>query len=125
MSGEDPLARASGHPPQDGDPVIDGEGPLADVIDRAFDYRGDVTLVRRDGSEVVGYLFNRNAEAGQPFVQMFDCAGDGPFTIRYAEIRAIRFTGKDTAAGKSYEMWLRRTAERPPAEAASEPAQGA
>ena len=42
MSGEDPLARASGHPPQDGDPVIDGEGPLADVIDRAFDYRGEI-----------------------------------------------------------------------------------
>lgn len=125
MSGEDALARASENPLQDGDPVIDGEGPLEDVIDRAFDYRGDVTLVRRDGSEVVGYLFNRNAEARQPFVQMFDCAGDGPFTIRYAEIRSIRFTGKDTAAGKSYEVWLRRKAEHPPGEAASEPARGA
>lgn len=125
MSGEDAPASPRESRLEGWDPVIGGEVPLEDVIDRAFDYRGDVTLVRHDGSEVVGYLFNRNVEVAQPFVRMFDCAGDGPFTIRYAEIRTIRFTGKDTAAGKSYEVWLRRKAERPPAEAASEPAYGA
>jgi len=125
MSGEDAPASPRASRLEGWDPVIGDEVPLEDVIDRAFDYRGDVTLVRHDGSEVVGYLFNRNAEARPPFVRMFDCAGDGPFTIRYAEIRTIRFTGKDTAAGKSYEAWLRRKAERPPAEAASEPAHGA
>ena len=125
MSGKAALAGANESPLKGGDPVIGDAGPLEDVIDRAFDYRGDVTLVRCDGSEMVGYLFNRNAEATPPFVQMFDDAGDGPFTIRYSEIRAIRFTGKDTAAGKTYEAWLRRKAERPPAEAASEPARGA
>ena len=125
MSGDDALARASESPLEGGAPVIGDEGPVEEVIDRAFDYRGDVTLVRCDGSEVVGYLFNRNAEAAQPFVQMFDEAGDGPFTIRYAEIRAIRFTGKDPAAGKSYEAWLRRKVERPLAETSSEPARGA
>ena len=39
---------------------------------------------------------------------MFDTEGAGPFTIRYSEIRTIRFTGKDTAAGKSYAAWLKR-----------------
>ncbi|HMH49054.1 MAG TPA: hypothetical protein VK548_02395, partial [Candidatus Acidoferrum sp.] len=78
-----------------------------------FDYRGDVTVVRQDGAEIVGYLFNRNAEVSRRFVQMFDRAGDGPLTIPYGEIRSIRFTGKDTAAGKSYEAWLRRKTERP------------
>ena len=34
---------------------------LAEVIDQAFDYRGNVTVVQTDGSETVGYLFNRNA----------------------------------------------------------------
>ena len=125
MSGEDALAGAGESPLEGWDPVIGDAVSLEGVIDRAFDYRGDVTLVRRDGSELVGYLFNRNAEATPPFVQMFDCAGDGPFTIRYAEIRTIKFTGKDTAAGKSYEAWLRRKAERPPADAASAPARGA
>jgi hypothetical protein len=33
--------------------------------------------------------------------------GAGPFTIAYREIRTIRFTGRDTAAGNSYVAWLR------------------
>jgi hypothetical protein len=107
------------------EPVV-GEGvSLGEVIDRAFDYRGDVTVVRRDGSEMVGYLFNRNADVPEPWVQMFDRAGEGPFTIPYAEIRTIKFTGKDTAAGKSYEAWLRRKAERPHPEGAPDSARRA
>ena len=100
------------------EPVVGEEVSLADVVDRAFDYRGDVTVVRRDGSEMVGYLFNREAEVAEPFVQMFDRAGDGPFTIPYAAIRTIRFTGKDPAAGKSYEAWIRRKAEHPVSDSA-------
>ena len=97
---------------------------LEEVVERAFDYRGDVTVVRRDGTEVAGYLFNRDAEIRERFVQMFDRAGDGPLTIPYSDIRTIRFTGKDTAAGKSYEAWLRRKTERPTATAASDSAAG-
>lgn len=106
-------------------PEITGPRTLADVIDRAFDYRGDVTVVRRDGAELVGYLFNRNAEVPEPFIQMFDRTGNGPFTIPYAKIATIRFTGKDTAAGKSYEAWVRRKGERPAADAPSDSARGA
>jgi hypothetical protein len=84
--------------------------PLADVIDRAFDYRGNVTLDLRDGTELTGYLSNRDARAREPFVEMFDTAGEGPTAIRYADIRTIRFTGKDTAAGNSYAAWLERKA---------------
>jgi hypothetical protein len=85
-----------------------GEGvTLAEVIERAFDYRGDVTIVRRDGSEIVGYLYNREAEVAQPFVQVFPQQGGGELTVPYAEIRTVRFTGRDTAAGNSYAAWLR------------------
>jgi hypothetical protein len=90
--------------------VPDAGVPLADVVDHAFDYRGNVTVERRDGTEMSGYLFNRDARAREPFVQMFDLAGDGPFTIPYADIVRIRFTGKDTAAGNSYAAWLERKA---------------
>lgn len=107
------------------EPVIGAETSLEEVVDRAFDYRGDVTVVRRDGAELVGYLFNRNAEVRVPFVQMFDRAGDGPITIPYAEIQTIRFTGRDAAAGKSYEAWLRRKSERLPAAAGPDSALGA
>jgi hypothetical protein len=107
------------------EPNVGVDVSLEDVIDRAFDYRGDVTVIRSHGQALIGYLFNRNAEAPEPFVQMFDRAGDGPFTIPYAEIRTIRFTGRDTAAGRSYEAWLRRKTERPPATETSDSAPGA
>jgi hypothetical protein len=84
------------------------DGPdLAYVVERAFDYRGDVTVVRRDGAELVGYLFNRNSEPPEPFVQVFARDGGEPVTIPYARIASIRFTGRDTAAGTSYAAWLR------------------
>jgi hypothetical protein len=106
------------------EPAVGVEVSLEEVVERAFDYRGDVTVVRRDGTELVGYLFNRNAEVRERFVQMFAGTGDGPLTIPYSEIRTIRFTGKDPAAGKSYEAWLRRKTERPTATAASGSAAG-
>lgn len=89
-------------------PEVGPDLPLARLIDLAFDYRGNTTVVRTDGALVEGYLFNRDAQAPGPFVQMFDLAGAGPIRILYAEIRTIRFSGKDTAAGNSYAAWLRR-----------------
>ena len=88
-------------------PAIPDDATLVEVVERAFDYRGDVTVVLDDGRELVGYLFNRNRDVAEPFVQMFEREGSGPSTVPYARIRAIRFTGKDTAAGTSYAAWLR------------------
>ena len=106
-------------------PEVGPDFPLARIVDLAFDYRGNTTVVRTDGTELDGYLFNRDADGAEPFVQMFDSEGRGPFTIRYAEIRTIRFTGKDTAAGKSYAAWVRRKeaerAERMVADGPSRP----
>ena len=99
-------------------PDIGAAAMLAEVVDRAFDYRGDVTLVLDDGRELVGYLFNRNRDAAEPFVQMFEREGSRPLSIPYGRIRAIRFTGKDTAAGNSYAAWLR---SKEAAKAASSP----
>ena len=81
---------------------------LAEVIDLALDYRGNVTVVKADGTEVEGYMFNRNRDAREPFIQMFDVNGDGPLALLYSEIRSIKFTGKDAAAGNSWLAWLER-----------------
>jgi hypothetical protein len=43
-----------------------------------------------------------------PYLEMFDAEGEGPHRLAYADIRTIHFTGKDTAAGKSYAAWLAR-----------------
>ena len=99
------------------------ELPLARIIDLAFDYRGNTTVVTVDGDEVEGFVFNRDAEAAEPFIQMFDLEG-GPLRIPYARIRTIRFTGKDTAAGGSYAAWLRRKEQAGAGEAPHRPAPG-
>ena len=95
---------------------------LAEVVEFAFDYRGNTTVVKTDRTELVGYIFDRNSSAPQPFIQMFDESGDGPITIPYSEIANIKFTGKDTAAGNSWKAWLERKERE---KAATAPALGA
>jgi hypothetical protein len=89
-------------------PEIGPSLSLAEVIEFAFDYRGNTTVVRRDGSALVGYLFNRQAGGPAPYVEMFDEAGHGPIRVPYADIATIKFTGKDTAAGNSWKAWVER-----------------
>src|ERR1700723_4729526 len=33
------------------------------ALEKAFDYRGDVTIIRKDGSKIEGYLFDRRRDA--------------------------------------------------------------
>jgi hypothetical protein len=94
------------------DPQPESAAALREIVEHAFDYRGNTTVVKTDGTELEGYVFNRNADVSEPFIQMFDLAGAGPLTIPYAAIRTIRFTGKDTAAGNSYAAWLKRKEQK-------------
>jgi len=82
--------------------------PLARIVELAFDYRGNTTVLKRDGTELYGYVFNRDTDAAAPYLEMFDADGGGPHRIAYSDMRTIHFTGKDTAAGKSYAAWLAR-----------------
>lgn len=89
-------------------PDISSELTLSKVIDLAFDYRGDVAIVKTDGSEITGFVFNRTTHTVLPFIQYFDEAGGGPFRLTYSEIAAIKFTGRDTALGTSWGAWQAR-----------------
>jgi hypothetical protein len=89
-------------------PQINDYTSLREVVEFAFDYRGNTTVVKTDGGEVVGYIFNRDADAPDPFIQLFDEQGGGPFTIPYRDIATIKFTGKDPAAGNSWKAWVER-----------------
>jgi hypothetical protein len=104
-------------------PEPDAELSVAHLVDLAFDYRGNTTVVKRDGTSIVGYVFNRDGEAPGPYLEMFDADGGGPYRIPFAAVRTIHFTGKDTAAGKSYAAWLaRKQAEKADRAADSPPA---
>ena len=89
-------------------PVIDSRETLAKVIDDAFDYRGDVTVDRTNGGEVTGYLFNRGGSGLGAFAEMIEARSGERVRLSYADIANVRFTGRDTAAGQSWDAWQKR-----------------
>jgi hypothetical protein len=95
-------------------PQIASEADVRAVIEKAFDYRGDVTVTRRDGSETTGYLFDRRVgpTLAESVVRLMLATGNERPAIPYSEIAAIAFTGRDTAAGKSYEAWVKKYWEK-------------
>ena len=87
--------------------VFQTEEERRDAIDKAFDYRGDVTLTLLHGT-VEGYLANRDPHAAPPRVELYVKGSETPQIIPYADISAIAFTGKDTADGKSWAAWVNK-----------------
>lgn len=79
---------------------------VAEAVELAFDYRGDVTLELNTGEMVVGYLFNREAAGADPWIEVFPADHTSPRRIMYHHIASIAFTGEDTANGKSWEAWV-------------------
>lgn len=87
---------------------IGSEEDLRAGLEKAFDYRGDVTIAKKDGSQVEGYIFDRQAG----LVRLMPKDGRGKVSISYADIAGLAFTGKDTAAGKSWEAWVKKYNEK-------------
>lgn len=87
---------------------------LRAALDTAFNYRGDVTITRKDGTKIEGYVFDRRTGATleQSFVRLMPKEADGKLSISYADIAALAFSGRDTAAGKSWEAWVRKYWEK-------------
>ncbi len=85
-----------------------------DALEKAFDYRGDVTLGLRDGSTVCGYIFDRRTGTNldDSHVHLMPEDGSPVRRINYSEIKSLEFTGKDAAHGKSWENWLNRYTEK-------------
>lgn len=107
---DDPARSAEERSLEGWAPVAGRDASLEDLVDLAFDYRGDVTLLRRAAPPLTGYVYNRDREAPAPFLALLDPAG-ASHTVRYADLVTIHFTGRDTAAGASYRAWLRRKGE--------------
>lgn len=95
-------------------PQLASEAETRDALEKAFDYRGDITITRKDGSTLEGYLFDRRRGAGldDSVVRLLPRDSDQKVTIAYSDIAALAFTGRDTAAGKSWEAWVRKYKEK-------------
>src|SRR5271169_4751660 len=95
-------------------PALASEQDLRSALEQAFDYRGDVTITLKDGTRVDGYVFDRRkgATLQESVVRVIPQNTSEKISIFYSEIDALAFTGRDTAAGKSWEAWVRKYWER-------------
>ena len=44
---------------------------LAEAVELAFDYRGDVTVSLKSGESLSGYLFNRQVSGSDSYLEVF------------------------------------------------------
>lgn len=95
-------------------PSLATDAEIREALEKAFDYRGDVTITRKDGTRVEGYLFDRRSGASlaDSFVRVIPSTEKTKVNVRYADIAALAFTGRDTAAGKTFEAWIRKYWEK-------------
>jgi hypothetical protein len=90
------------------------EEELREGLEKAFDYRCDVTIHLKNGGTVEGYIFDRRSgpTLAESCVRLFPKGDPNKVAVPYSEIRGLAFTGRDTAAGKSWEAWLKKYWEK-------------
>jgi len=96
-------------------PGLASEAETREALEKAFDYRGDVTLTLRSGETVEGYIYDRRTgkDLADSLVRVMPSKGDrARRSIAYGDIAAVAFTGRDTAAGKTFEAWVRKYWEK-------------
>ena len=95
-------------------PSLASDDEIRSALEKAFDYRGDVTITKKDGTVIEGYIFDRRTgqSLADSMVRLFPRDTNDKIAIRYDEIAALNFSGKDPAAGKSWETWLKKYQEK-------------
>ncbi|HVO59657.1 MAG TPA: hypothetical protein VMT53_01910 [Terriglobales bacterium] len=96
-------------------PALASEDEIRTALEKAFDYRGDLTITLKDRRIIEGYVFDRRAESArlsECTVRIIPKDGSSKISIAYSDIAALAFTGKDSAAGKSFEAWVKKYTEK-------------
>jgi hypothetical protein len=95
-------------------PELASDEELRAALEQALDYRGDVLITRKDGSKAEGYIFDRcgGTTLADSVVRLLPKDGGAKVSIRYSDIAGLAFTGRDMAAGKNWETWVRNYWER-------------
>jgi hypothetical protein len=95
-------------------PALATDAEVREALEKAFDYRGDITITRKDGTQVQGYIFDRRngRTLADSYVRMIPAGQATKLSIPYADIAALAFTGRDTAAGKTFDAWVKKYWEK-------------
>jgi len=91
-------------------PSLASEEELRRALEKAFDYRGDVTITKKDGTTIDGYIFDRvgGKTLETSFVRLLPKDSNQRVKLAYSDIAAMAFSGRDPAAGKSWEAWVKK-----------------
>jgi hypothetical protein len=95
-------------------PQLASDEEIRIALEKAFDYRGDITITLKNGERIEGYIFDRRSAKtlSDSAVRLYPRSGNQKIAVSYSDIAALAFTGKDTAAGKSWEAWMQRYREK-------------
>ena len=95
-------------------PEMATDAEVRAALEKAFDYRGDITITKKDGSVVEGYLFDRQSgpTLADSYVRLIPAKDRTKVRLAFSDVAALAFSGRDTAAGKSFEAWLKRYWEK-------------
>ena len=106
----------------DGETSYEGyDAPVAtdaqrrEAVQIAFDYRGDVTLELQDGRVIEGFVYDRQEKKDPEqglVLRVMPKDGSGRTTVRAADLTRLVCSGKDPAAGRSFETWVKKYAEK-------------
>jgi hypothetical protein len=96
-------------------PAVSTEAEIREALEKAFDYRGDLTITLKSGKKIEGYLFDRKIKGpslAECFVRLMPKDSTEKISIVYSDVAALAFTGRDTAAGKSFAAWVKKYNEK-------------
>ncbi|NYF80398.1 hypothetical protein [Granulicella arctica] len=95
-------------------PSLASDADIREALEKAFDYRGDITVTRKDGTQIQGYLFDRRSGAAlsDSFIRIIPANAATKLNVSYADVAALSFSGRDTAAGKTFEAWVKKYWEK-------------
>ena len=95
-------------------PTLASDEDLRQALDTALDYRGDVTLTLENGERIEAFIFNcqTGPTLADSFLQYFTPSSNEKRKASYADIARIEFSGKDRAAGKHWEDWVKAYNEK-------------
>src|SRR5580698_1302647 len=86
-------------------PALASVSEIHEALEKAFDYRGDLTITLKNGQIIEGYIFDRKIKGpalSDCFIRVMPKDQPGKLSIPYS----------DTAAGKSFAAWVKKYNEK-------------
>ena len=96
-------------------PALATVSEVHEALEKAFDYRGDLTITLKDGQKIEGYVYDRKIKGpalSDCLIRVMPKDRPDKLSIHYSEVAALAFTGRDTAAGKSFAAWVKKYNEK-------------